>query len=80
MIRHQVTFYDLTASLFCQLVKYFTQVPSKLPKDPLLAPLWDVHHVILAIPTSVGVAKALILFHRGSLSLGRDHRFTTTNI
>jgi len=57
-------------------MKYFSELPTQRAEYPLLAPLRDEHHVILAVPSRV--AQALILFDRESPSLGRDRKFAPT--
>ncbi len=58
MIRHQVPLHNLATALIRQLTEYLAQMPPKLPEDPLLAALLDVHPVILAVPARM--AKALV--------------------
>jgi hypothetical protein len=74
MIRHQVALHNLATPVLRQLPEHLSKMTPWLTKNPLLAPLRDVHHMVFAVP--MGVTQALVLFHRESSSLGRDFRFT----
>ena len=50
MVRHQVTFDDLALLLLGQRVEDRTQMPPRLTKDGLPAPLGHKHHMVLAVP------------------------------
>jgi hypothetical protein len=53
MIQAQTPFDYLRFFLPSQIMKDISQMLPKYPIDPLLAPLWDEHHMIPAIPFGV---------------------------
>ena len=78
MIHHQVAFNHLRSFLTGQVAEDLTKMLSQHTKYFLLPSLGDEYCVILTIPSCV--AQTLIFFHCESPSLGRDFRFTMTDV
>lgn len=77
-IHHKVFFDHLRSFMFGQVPKDLTKMLSLQPKYFLLPPLEDDHYAILTTPSCM--EQALIFLYCQSPSLGRDFKFTMTDV
>ena len=68
VIRHQVSFDDLTFFLLRQFGQNWPQLFTHLPIQHRAAICGDKDYVVFALPLRVGQALIIVLVHKGSLS------------